>query len=125
MRELPDDRHPARRLVSARPACRGFLGETVGLLVLLVANDDPAAEVGPGVVEQLAGLGVTDLSVLRDEETTAFSLAGWAFDSTRSAEAAARVVAAEGGTVRVLRPVLESAIHRLPNGRTIGNGETA
>jgi hypothetical protein len=86
----------------------------MGLLVLLVANHDPAAEVGPAVVEQLARLGVTDLSVLRDEQTTAVSLAGWAFDPTRSADAAAAAVAADGGSVRVLRPVLESAIHRLP-----------
>lgn len=87
----------------------------MGVLVLLVANDESAAEVGPAVVQQLAQLGVTDLSVLRDEHTTAVSLAGWAFDPTRSAEAAARAVAADEGTVQVLRPVLESAIHRLPS----------
>lgn len=88
----------------------------MGVLVLLVANDEPAAEVGPAVVEQLARLGVTDLSVLRDDQTTAVSLAGWAFDPARSAEAAARAVAAnDGRKVRVLRPVLESAIHRLPS----------
>lgn len=85
----------------------------MGLLVLLVANQDPAAEVGPAVAEQLARLGVTDLSVLRDADTTALSLAGWGFDPARSAEAAARAVGADG-SVRVLRPVLESAIHRLP-----------
>lgn len=87
----------------------------MGVLVLLVANDEPAAEVGPAVVERLARLGVTDLSVLRDDQTTAVSLAGWAFDPARSGEAAARTVAAAAGTVRVLRPVLESAIHRLPS----------
>jgi hypothetical protein len=92
-------------------------GQTVGVLVLLVANQDPAADVGPAVMEQLANLGVTDLSLLRDEKTTAVSLAGWAFDPVRSADAAARAVAANGGAVRVLRPVLESAIHRLPHGR--------
>lgn len=86
----------------------------MGVLVLLVANRDPAAEVGPAVVERLAALGVTDLSVLRDDETTAVTLSGWAFDPNRSAEAAARVVAAGRGVVRVLRPVVESAIHRLP-----------
>lgn len=89
----------------------------MGVLVLLVANDEPAAEVGPTVVERLAQLGVTDLSVLRDEQTTAVSLAGWAFDPVRSAEAAARAVGADEATVQVLRPVLESAIHRLPSVR--------
>lgn len=87
----------------------------MGVLVLLVANDEPGADVGPAAVEQLAQLGVTDLSVLRDEHTTAVSLAGWAFDPARSAEAAARAIGAEDGqSVQVLRPVLESAIHRLP-----------
>lgn len=92
----------------------------MGVLVLLVANEDPSAEMRPAVVEQLAKLGVTDLSVLRDEQTTAISLAGWAFDPSRSAEAAARAVTTEGGTVQVLRPVLESAIHRLPHSRPGG-----
>lgn len=86
----------------------------MGVLVLLVANQDPAAEVGPAVVQRLAALGVTDLSVLRDEQTTAVTLAGWAFDPNRSAEAAARAVSDGRGVVRVLRPVLESAIHRFP-----------
>lgn len=85
----------------------------MGVLVLLVANQDPAAEVGPAVAEQLAALGVTSLSVLRDEQTTAVALEGWAFDPTQSAEAAARAVAADRSAVRVLRPVLESAVHRI------------
>lgn len=84
------------------------------MLVLLVANQDPAAEVGPAAVQRLAALGVTDLAVLRDEQTTAVTLAGWAFDPARSAHAAALAVADGGGGVRVLHPVLESAIHRLP-----------
>lgn len=89
----------------------------MGVLVLLVANQDPAAEVGPAVAQELAALGVTNLSVLRDEQTTAVALEGWAFDPTRSAEAAARAVAAERGSVRVLRPVIESAVHA---SRTVG-----
>lgn len=83
----------------------------MGVLVLLVANQDPAAEVGPAVAQELAALGVTNLSVLRDEHTTAVALEGWAFDPTRSAEAAARAVGAGRGSVRVLRPVIESAVH--------------
>lgn len=84
------------------------------MLVLLVANRGHGPKVGAAVVEQLARLGVTDLAVLRDEQTTAVSLSGWAFDPARSADAAARAVAADGA-VQVLRPVLESAIHRLPS----------
>lgn len=88
----------------------------MGVLVLLVANQHPAAEVGPAVAQQLAALGVTNLSVLRDEQTTAVALEGWAFDPTRSAEAAAQAVAADRTAVRVLRPVIESAVHALRSG---------
>jgi hypothetical protein len=83
----------------------------VGVLVLLIVNDHPAAEVGPGVAQKLATLGVTTVSVLRDERTTALALEGWAFDPHRSAEAAAGVVAADPSAVRILLPVVESAVH--------------
>lgn len=84
----------------------------MGTLVLLVANEDPAAEAGPAVAQRLAALGVTSLSVLRDEQSTALTLQGWGFDPSRSAEAAVAVLTANRGGVRVLRPVLESEIHR-------------
>ncbi len=96
-------------------------GGTVGVLVLLVSNQEPAAEIGPGVAQALAALGVTSLSVLRDEQTTAVALEGWAFDPAPSAEAAARAVATDRDSVRVLRPIVESAIHRLPSGRSGGS----
>jgi hypothetical protein len=66
------------------------------------------------VADQLAALGVTKLAVLRDEQTTAVAVEGWAFDPARSAEAAARALAADRAAVRVLRPVIESAVHRMP-----------
>lgn len=88
----------------------------MGVLVVLVANQDPAAQIGPEVAQQLAALGVTNLSVLRDEHTTAVALEGWGFDPTRSGEAAARTLAAERNSVRVLRPVIESAVHPLRTG---------
>jgi len=87
----------------------------VGVLVLLLANSDPAAEVGPGVAQKLGALGITNLSVLRDEQTTAVALEGWAFDTNRSADAAARAVAADPASIRVLRPVIESAVHPTHN----------
>ena len=93
----------------------------MGVVVLLVANKDSAADVGPAVVERQAELGVTSLSVLRDEQTTALALQGWAFDPTRSAEAAAQAVTAGHAAVRVLQPVLESEIHRVPQGPPGGN----
>jgi hypothetical protein len=83
----------------------------VSVLVLLVANENPAAEVGPAVAQELAALGITSLSLLRDDQTTAVALEGWAFDADRSAEAAARAVAVDPTAVRVLRPIVESALH--------------
>lgn len=83
----------------------------MGVLVLLLGNENPAAEVGAGVAQELAALGVTSVSVLRDDQTTAITLEGWAFDPDRSAEAAVRAVAADPDAVRVLRAVVESAVH--------------
>jgi hypothetical protein len=83
----------------------------MGVLVLLLANDDPAAAVGPGVAQDLAALGVTSVSLLRDEHTTAVALEGWAFDPSSSAEVAARAVTSDPASVRVLRPVVESAVY--------------
>ena len=83
----------------------------MGLLVLLVANEDPATGVGPGAAQELATLGITSVSILRDEDTTALALEGWAFDTDRSADAAIRAVAADPAVVRVLRPVVEFAVH--------------
>jgi hypothetical protein len=93
-------------------------GESVGVLVLLVANENPAAEVGPAVAQELAALGVTSVSLLRDDQTTAVALEGWAFDADRSAEAAARAVAADPAAVRVLRPIVESALHAASKSQT-------
>jgi len=122
MVELTDERPAPRLLVSKHPSqrARQRKGGGVGVLVLLLANDDPAAEIGPSVAQQLAALGVTSVSVLRDEQTTAVTHEGWAFDADRSAETAARAVAADPATVRVLRPVVESAVHPAPSPRSKG-----
>lgn len=85
----------------------------MGALLLLLGETESAVELGPDVAEALAALGVTNVTLLRDEHTTAVALEGWAFDADRSADAAARAVGASGHGVSVLRPVLESAIHRL------------
>ena len=71
-----------------------------------------------GVSPQLAALGVTSVSLLRDDQTTAVALEGWAFDADRSAEAAACAVAADPAAVRVLRPIVESALHAASKSQT-------
>jgi hypothetical protein len=122
LRELTDDRDPTRLLASNDPGrtVRVTKGGGVGVLVLLLGNEDPASEVSTVIAQKLAALGVTSVSVLRDERTTALALEGWAFDPDRSAEAAARVVVDDPATVRILRPVLESAVHTSPHPRSRG-----
>jgi hypothetical protein len=85
----------------------------MGALVLLLDGAEPTVELRPDVVEALAALGVTNVTLLRDETSTAVAVEGWAFDPDRSAEAAARAIGVSRERVSILRPVLESAIHRL------------
>jgi len=59
--------------------------------------------------EKLAGLGVTSLTVLRNEQTVGIILEGWLFDPARSAGAAAAVVGAPPGAP-VLHPILQAAV---------------
>lgn len=83
----------------------------MGQLVLLVPNEKAGIVVGSEVAGKLADLGLTNVSVLRDERTTGIVLEGWAFDLDRSTEAAVRLVAEQSTAVRVLRPIVESALH--------------
>lgn len=85
----------------------------MGALLLLLDAAGPAVELRPDAVEALAALGVTSVTVLRGERAVAVSLEGWGFDADRSAEAAAHAVGRTPEQVSILRPVLESAIHRL------------
>jgi hypothetical protein len=95
----------------------------VGQVVLVFADGAADVDIGPDAVQRLAELGVTSLAVLRDDAATAVALEGWAFDPDASGEAAARAVAVEAGGHRVLRPVLETAIHMASRSRS-GRGST-
>jgi hypothetical protein len=99
MGELADDPVASRVVASA----------AMGSLLLLLADTAPEVELNAAVVEAWAALGITGVTVLRDRHTTAVALEGWAFDVDRSGDAAARVVA-HPDAVRVLRPVIASAI---------------
>jgi hypothetical protein len=62
------------------------------------------------VLGQLARLGITTVSVLRDDRMIGVVLDGWAFDPARSAEAARKAVAGTETGVRVLHPLLQTAV---------------
>jgi hypothetical protein len=83
------------------------------LLVLLVAAQLDEVSVGANSVEALSRLGVTSLSLARDEQTTAVILEGWALDPDCSGQALA-ALGADTGTARALQPVVQMAVSTAP-----------
>lgn len=65
--------------------------------------------IGSTEAARLAGLGVTNVTLLRDAETIAIVLEGWAFNPARSARAAAAVLG-DDTRCRVLQPALDVAV---------------
>ena len=72
--------------------------------------------IGSAEAAQLAALGVTNVTLLRDAETVAIVLEGWAFNPSRSARAAAAALG-DATTCRVLEPALDVAVS---NAESIG-----
>jgi hypothetical protein len=68
-----------------------------------------AIRIGSGEAARLAGLGVTNITLLRDPDTVAVVLDGWAFNPARSARAAAAALG-DATTCRVLKPALDVAV---------------
>ena len=79
------------------------------MTVLLLGNADGEFCLRQELVSELARLGVTNVSLVRDEQTVGIVLEGWMFDPARSAEAAAEAVGAASGT-RTLHPVMHLAV---------------
>jgi len=79
------------------------------MTVLLLGNADGEFCLRQELVSELARLGVTNVSLVRDEQTVAIVLEGWMFDPACSAEAAAEAVGAASGT-RTLHPVMHLAV---------------
>lgn len=65
--------------------------------------------IGSTEAARLAALGVTNVALLRDAETVAIVLEGWAFSPARSARAAAAVLG-DASKCRVLQPALDVAV---------------
>jgi hypothetical protein len=82
----------------------------VATAVVLLAAPQDQSSLPPAAVTALAQLGVTGISVVRDDRTLGLVLEGWAFDPRRSAEA---VIEALGRTrlgARTLLPLLDVAV---------------
>lgn len=80
----------------------------MALLVLLVPGDEPGRLLGSETLEALGRLGVTSVSLARDDDTTAIVLEGWAFDPSQPAQALAAIGA--GARTRMLQPVVHMAV---------------
>jgi hypothetical protein len=81
----------------------------VAMMVLLLGNADGAFCLRQELVSKLAGLGITNVALVRDEQTAGIVLEGWLFDPSRSAGAAAEAVGARAGA-RTLHPVMHLAV---------------
>jgi hypothetical protein len=78
-------------------------------LVLLISGYQDEIALGARSVEALARLGVSSVSLARDEHTAAVILEGWALDPSQRAEAVAALGASEGAA-RVLQPIVQMTV---------------
>lgn len=93
----------------------------MAMLVVLVPASDAEPSLQQAAVSELARLGVTSVTLLRDDHTVGFVVEGWAFDPSRSAQAVVAAVAGGSSHARTLLPLLELAVSTaplLPGGNT-------
>jgi hypothetical protein len=83
-------------------------------LVLLISTDENDVSLSARSVEALARLGVTSVSLARDDRTAAVVLEGWALDASQGAEALVALGASDGNA-RALQPVVQMAVSATPN----------
>jgi len=79
-------------------------------MVVLVEADEADVPLDAAALGELAGLGVTNLALVRDERTVGIVLEGWAFEPDASAGAAIAALSGKDGSARALRPVAEMAV---------------
>lgn len=82
----------------------------MAIMVVLVETDVPDVALDSNTISRLAGLGVTNLALVRDERTVGIVLEGWALDPPASTGAALAILALENGSARVLHPLGEMAV---------------
>jgi hypothetical protein len=90
------------------------------LVLFPISDEEPALQ--PGALAALARLGVTSVSLLRDEQTAGLVLEGWAFDPRR-AEEAVRAAAGTREGIRTLEPLVQMAVSAASTGNRIRSQE--
>ena len=78
-----------------------------------ISDEEPRLE--PSALEELAKLGITSVSLLRDSSIAGLVLEGWAFDA-RDVERAARAVAGTSDGVQTLRPLVQMSVSAATRG---------
>ena len=77
------------------------------LVLFPISDEEPAPQ--QGALAALARLGITSVSLLRDEHTAGLVLEGWAFDPARAEEAVRAAAGARKG-IRMLEPIAQTAV---------------
>lgn len=79
------------------------------MMLVLLADDVSLDELSTERLAQLSRLGVTDVSVLRDDSMIALVINGWAFEPARSGDEATAVITGHHAC-RALFPVMHAAV---------------
>ena len=82
----------------------------MAMLVVLLEADGGDVPLGPRAVARLARLGVTNVALLRDEQTVCMVLEGWAFDPVGSASEVVSTISVGMHSGRALQPVMQIAV---------------
>jgi hypothetical protein len=85
----------------------------VGMVLVLFPTSDEEPVLEAGTLAALAALGITSVSLLRDEYTVGLVLEGWAFDPARAGEAVRAAAGARDG-IRTLEPLVQLAVSAAP-----------
>jgi hypothetical protein len=80
------------------------------MVVVIFETSGMQPALPPESLEQLASLGVSHVSLLRDETTAGLVLEGWAFDPVRAHEAVLDAIGVTGADARTLRPLAQMAV---------------
>ncbi len=79
----------------------------MGTLALIVEERREGLALSPGVATQLSRLGITRVSMLREGDSVAVVLEGWAFDPDRSGRDAQAALLGGSGDARLFLPVAQ------------------
>jgi hypothetical protein len=82
----------------------------MAMLVVLLEADGGDVPLGSRAVDRLSRLGVTNVALLRDEQTVCMVLEGWAFDPAGSASEVVSTISAGTRSGRALQPVMQIAV---------------